>query len=73
MVVAVLAVMVLTVLAPHDVRAGPAWLLPAVEGVLLIAVIFGDTRALDSLRSLVRDSSADKTRREKALQSLVFT
>jgi putative heme-binding domain-containing protein len=37
-----------------------------------IAVIFGDAKALESLHALVRDSAADKNRREKALQSLIF-
>ena len=42
------------------------------DASLQLAVLFGDARALDSLRSLVHDASADRTRREKALQSLVF-
>jgi len=39
---AVLAAMVLTILLPDDVRLGPKWLLPLIEGVLLVAVIAGD-------------------------------
>jgi len=39
---AVLAAMVLTILLPADVRFGPQWLLPLVEGVLLVAVVAGD-------------------------------
>jgi len=39
---AVLAAMVLTILLPGDVRLGPQWLLPLVEGVLLAAVIATD-------------------------------
>ncbi|HEX3315816.1 MAG TPA: c-type cytochrome, partial [Gemmataceae bacterium] len=42
------------------------------DASLQLAVLFGDARALDSIRSLIHDTSADKTRREKALQSLVF-
>ena len=39
---AVLAAMVLTILLPDAVRLGPPWLLPFIEGVLLVAVIAGD-------------------------------
>jgi hypothetical protein len=39
---AVLAAMVLTILLPDEVRLGPQWLLPLVEGVLLVAAIAGD-------------------------------
>ncbi len=39
---AVLAAMVLTILLPGAERVGPQWLLPLVEGVLLVAVITGD-------------------------------
>ncbi len=39
---AVLAAMVLTILLPADMRFGPQWLLPLVEGVLLVAVVAGD-------------------------------
>jgi len=39
---AVLAAMVLTILLPDAVRLGPQWLLPLIEGVLLVAVIAGD-------------------------------
>jgi hypothetical protein len=42
MAAAVLAAMVLTILLPDDVRLGPKWLLPLIEGVLLVAVIAGD-------------------------------
>ncbi len=34
--------MVLTILLPGAERVGPQWLLPLVEGVLLVAVITGD-------------------------------
>jgi hypothetical protein len=39
---AVLAAIVLTILLPDAMRLGPTWLLPLVEGVLLVAVITGD-------------------------------
>jgi hypothetical protein len=39
---AVVAAMILTVLLPDDVRLGPSWVLPLIEGVLLVAVIAGD-------------------------------
>jgi uncharacterized membrane protein len=44
---AVLAAMVLTVLQPAQVRAGPNWVLPLIEGVLLVAVIVGDPGKID--------------------------
>jgi hypothetical protein len=39
---AVLAAMVLTFLLPGSVRFLPRWLLPLVEGALLLALVFGD-------------------------------
>jgi hypothetical protein len=42
---AVLAAMVLTILLPDAVRIGPNWMLPVVEGILLIALIVGDPGA----------------------------
>jgi hypothetical protein len=39
---AVLASMALTFLLPAKVRPGPNWLLPLIEGVLLLAVVIGD-------------------------------
>ena len=39
---AVLAAMVLTILLRDEVRLGPRWLLPLIEGVLLVALIAGD-------------------------------
>ena len=39
---AVLAAMVLTILLPDAMRLGPQWVLPLIEGVLLVAVIAGD-------------------------------
>jgi hypothetical protein len=39
---AVLAAMALTILLPDDLRPGPRWLIPLVEGLLLVAVVAGD-------------------------------
>jgi hypothetical protein len=39
---AVFAAIVLTILLPAAVRVGPKWLLPFIEGVLLVIVIVGD-------------------------------
>ena len=39
---AVLAAMVLTLLLPDEVQLGPIWVLPLIEGVLLVAVIAAD-------------------------------
>jgi hypothetical protein len=39
---AVVAAIVLTVLLPADLRLGPNWLLPVIEGALLVALVFGD-------------------------------
>jgi uncharacterized membrane protein len=43
---AVVAAMILTVLLPDDVRLGPSWALPLIEGVLLVAVVAADPRAI---------------------------
>jgi hypothetical protein len=56
MATAVLTAMVLTVLLPKEVRAGPPWLLPSLEGLVLVALI-----AIDPWRI---------TRQTKALQAL---
>lgn len=42
MAAAVLAAIVLTILLPDSMRLGPQWLLPLIEGALLVAVIAGD-------------------------------
>ncbi|WP_369254409.1 hypothetical protein [Streptomyces sp. R35] len=39
---AVLAAVVLTLVLPDDLRLGPRWVLPLVEGLLLVALIAGD-------------------------------
>ena len=56
MVAAVLAAMVLTVLLQDELRFGPRWLLPLIEGGLLVALVVGDpgqiTRRSRELRLL---------------------
>ncbi|MFJ9732645.1 hypothetical protein ACIRUL_15025 [Streptomyces sp. NPDC101171] len=42
MAAAVIAAAVLTLLLPDELRLGPRWALPAVEGLLLVALIAGD-------------------------------
>jgi len=54
MVGAVLAAIVLTILLPDAVRLGPRWLLPIVEGILLIAVIVGDPFTISRRSRLLR-------------------
>jgi hypothetical protein len=44
---AVVAAMVLTVLLPGQLRFVPAWLLLSLEGVLLVALVFGDPGRID--------------------------
>jgi hypothetical protein len=39
---AVLAAIVLTILLPNSIRVGPRWLVPLLEGVLLVIVVVGD-------------------------------
>jgi hypothetical protein len=47
MVGAVLAAIVLTLLLPEGLRLFPQWLIPAIEGVLLVALVAGDPAKLD--------------------------
>jgi hypothetical protein len=54
---AVVTAMVLTVLLPDTVRAGPSWVLPLVEGVLLGALIAGDPGRIDRRSRLLRSLS----------------
>jgi hypothetical protein len=53
---AVLAAMVLTILLPNGLHLGPRWVLPLIEGLLLVAVVAGDpgmiTRRSRELRAL---------------------
>ena len=54
---AVLAAMILTYRLPDDLRPGPRWLLPLIEGLLLIAVIVGDPGAITRRSALLRGVS----------------
>ncbi len=51
---AVLAAMVLTILMPDDLRLGPNWLLPLIEGGLLVALIVGDPGKIDRRTASLR-------------------
>ncbi len=44
---AVVAAIVLAILMPDDLQLGPNWLLPLLEGVLLVALIAGDPGKID--------------------------
>ena len=44
---AIIAAIVLTILMPDNLRLGPAWLLPGIVGVLLVALIAGDPGKID--------------------------
>lgn len=48
MVGAVVAAIALTVLLPSEVRPGPPWLLPAIEGVLLVILVVADPGRIDN-------------------------
>ena len=54
---AVLAAMVLTLLLPSEFRLGPAWLLPILEGALLIVLIVGDPGRISRRSSVLRGTS----------------
>ncbi len=51
---AVLTAMVLTILLPTEFRHLPVWLLPAIEGGLLLAVIIGDPGKIDRRSNVLR-------------------
>jgi hypothetical protein len=51
---AVVAAMVLTILLPAAFRLGPRWLLPLIEGTLLVAVIAGDPGRISRRSRLLR-------------------
>lgn len=57
MAAAVVAAMLLTVLLPDDLRLAPRWLLPAVEGLLLLALIAGDPGRIDRRSTVLRGTS----------------
>ena len=44
---AVLGAMALTILLPDDLLPGPRWVLPLIEGLLLVAVVVGDPGRID--------------------------
>jgi uncharacterized membrane protein len=54
---AVVAALVLTILLPTEWRLGPPWAVPAVEGVLLLALIVGDPGAINKRSSVLRGLS----------------
>ncbi|MEU4270826.1 hypothetical protein [Streptomyces sp. NPDC026092] len=54
MATAVVAAMVLTLLLPDDLRLAPVWVLPSVEGLLLLALIAGDPGRIDRRSSALR-------------------
>ncbi|MEV6329198.1 hypothetical protein [Streptomyces sp. NPDC051909] len=57
MATAVVTAMVLTVLLPDDLRLAPRWVLPAVEGLLLVALIAGDPGRIDRRSNVLRTLS----------------
>jgi hypothetical protein len=57
MAAAVLAAIVLTILMPDAVRLGPNWLLPAVEGVLLVALVVADPAKISRRSTFLRTFS----------------
>jgi hypothetical protein len=57
MAAAVLAAMILTILLPEDIRWIPQWLLPAIEGALLVALVIGDPGAIDRRSNALRGLS----------------
>ena len=54
---AVVSAMVLTFLLPNGVRPGPNWVLPLIEGLLLVAVIVGDPGEITRRSRLLRGLS----------------
>ncbi|MFE5481589.1 hypothetical protein [Streptomyces sp. NPDC056527] len=54
MATAVVAAMTLTLLLPDDLRLAPAWVLPSVEGLLLLALIAGDPGRIDRRSTVLR-------------------
>ncbi|MEU6619813.1 hypothetical protein ABZ926_03350 [Streptomyces litmocidini] len=57
MAAAVVAAMLLTILLPDDLRLAPRWVLPAVEGLLLLALIAGDPGRIDRRSTVLRTMS----------------
>ncbi|MCB8907615.1 MULTISPECIES: hypothetical protein [unclassified Streptomyces] len=57
MAAAVVAAMGLTILLPDDLRLAPRWFIPAVEGLLLLALIAGDPGRIDRRSAALRSLS----------------
>ena len=57
MAAAVVAAIVLTILLPRDQRLLPTWVLPLIEGFLLVALIAGDPGAIDRRSKVLRGLS----------------
>ena len=51
---AVVAAIALTVMLPAEMRVGPVWLLPSVEGLLLVMLIAGDPGTINRRSSVLR-------------------
>ena len=56
-VAAVLFALALTLVRPEELRVTPAWLLPTVEGILLVVLIVRDPGRIDRRSSLLRGVS----------------
>ncbi|MDX2294190.1 MULTISPECIES: hypothetical protein [Streptomyces] len=54
MALAVVTAMVLTLLLPDGLRLAPRWVLPSVEGLLLLALIAGDPGRIDRRSTALR-------------------
>ena len=54
---AVLAAMLLTLLLPSELRLGPRWLLPLLEGALLVVLIVGDPGRISKRSTVLRGFS----------------
>jgi hypothetical protein len=54
---AVIAAMFLTIMLPDDLRLAPRWLLPAIEGLLLIALIAADPGKISRRSAVLRGVS----------------
>jgi len=57
MAAAVLGAIVLTTLLPKDFRLGPSWLLPVIEGLLLLVVVAADPDEITKRSRLLRTLS----------------
>lgn len=51
---AVVAAILLTMLLPDGVRPGPSWLLPAIAGLLLVALVLGDPGRISRRTAVLR-------------------